>query len=573
MAAPISFDLLRRNPAGRGLVALVAVLCSVGLLRAGLFVFYAGVSVPSPWPTAHLEGASVHFASRVQQGLVLYPDDTHFPYVANLMGPCGFWIVGGLGRLCDADISALYLIGRLVSLTCAVATAVFVGGYLTRRYGIVAGIVGAVFSLGAAPLIGYAVMTRPDMLADLAGIAGFFVACRAGRLRIVAAAVLLATACLTKQTAAVYVVAACLACALRGRDGLLRNALPLAALTTAFVLVPVGILSMTSEPHIVDCLLAQGSVPWAGEQCVAMLVYLMRKSPEIVWFSLLGGVLWTTGRYRNRELLVLAVILWLSAIATCGKRGSDLNYFLSLRIIAALAAGTLCAAVISAALAAYRKVRAVQDANAASVEPADSWPRPWLLGAMVSFSVLMMLPSIVALACSTRHVMAQRQMWRSGDADALFAERDRLATLAAHGDVSFLTDDDQLAVFQGERAALLDTYLFRLRADAGAVDLAPLVQRLQAGDFQYLVLSADVAQDYPDAFFWRLPKAVAEAVRQHYRLSESSGPWWVYVPEAAADKSLPDSAEQVQNDLTTAPGDLDLRWSGQRNGVSPGAPQ
>ena len=143
-----------------------------------MFAAYASTSVPSPWPTAHLEGASVHFAWRVQHGLDLYPNDADFPFVANLMGPCGFWLVGGLGRLLAADVPTLYLIGRMVSLACGIATAVLVGGYLTRRYGLLAGIVGAVFALGAAPMIGYAVMTRPDMLADLAGAAGFFLACQ-----------------------------------------------------------------------------------------------------------------------------------------------------------------------------------------------------------------------------------------------------------------------------------------------------------------------------------------------------------------------------------------------------------
>ena len=330
---------------------------------------------------------------------------------------------------------------------------------------------------------------------------------------------------------------------LRGprRSGLLREALPLTILTAMFVLAIVGILRLTSEPHVVESLLAQGGVPWAGEQRVAMLVYLMRKSPEIGWFSLIGGLLWATGRYRNRELLILALLLWLSAVVTCGKRGSDLNYFLSLRIVEALAAGTLCAAVLRAVLSGLPTSVAGRwgvSLRLAMPQPPcprhapadDGWPRPWLLAAMLSFGVFAMLPSTLAMTCATRHALAKQRMWRDGDADVLFAERDRLATLAAKGDGAFLTDDDQLAVFQGQHAAILDTYLFRLRAESGAIDIAPLVDRLRAGALAYVVLSADVAEDYPDTFFWRLPDAVADAVRQHYQLSESSGPWWVYTP-------------------------------------------
>ena len=86
--------------------------------------------------------------------------------------------MGGLGRLLAADVPTLYLIGRMVSLACGIATAVLVGGYFDAPLWLTGRHRRCRVRAGAAPMIGYAVMTRPDMLADLAGAAGFFLACQ-----------------------------------------------------------------------------------------------------------------------------------------------------------------------------------------------------------------------------------------------------------------------------------------------------------------------------------------------------------------------------------------------------------
>ena len=45
-------------------------------------------------------------------------------------------------------------------------------------------------------------------------------------------------------------------------------------------------------------------------------------------------------------MLILTAVWLAAAVFTCAKRGSDLNYFIPLRIIEAIAAGTLCIAAL-----------------------------------------------------------------------------------------------------------------------------------------------------------------------------------------------------------------------------------
>ena len=186
----------------------VGILLAIGVTRAVLWLGIALVEIPAPDQPFGLEGVSVHFAWRAQHSLPLYPRQEGDSYTVNYMGPCYFWTVGGIGRLLNADIANLFLIGRAITFLCGLGPAIIAAIYLRRHYGGCAGLAGLVFGLGSGPMIAYGVMCRPDMMADLLGAAGFFLACRNDRRCLPAAAVLLALACLTKQTAAVWLLAA-----------------------------------------------------------------------------------------------------------------------------------------------------------------------------------------------------------------------------------------------------------------------------------------------------------------------------------------------------------------------------
>ena len=484
----------------------VGALLTIGVVRAIVYLGYAMLEVPAPDQPFHLEGASVHFAWCVEHGLPLYPEGAGPSYVVNYMGPCYFWIVGAIGRLLDADISTLHVIGRTVTFLCGLGPAIVAAVYLYRRHGRMASLVGLVFGLGSGPMIGYGLMTRPDMMADLLGVTGFFAACASDRRWLPVAAVLLALSCLTKQTAGVWLLAAVVVWLVR--EGGWRRALALGGASGAMVLTIVFLLATFGEPHILSSLLGQGAVAFDPQQQIGILLLLLKRSPEIILFALIGCGLWMSQQYRDRTLLVLTAVLVAVAAIACAKRGSDLNYFVPLRIVEALAAGTLCAAALRS----------------------ESHRFGW--AALVLAGVLASVPSTLFAIETVRAVVQRRDRLDSEAGQAERRQFERLVRLAQDSDVRLLTDSDRLAVYQGLQATLLDAYLFRLRVDSGRLDPRELIDRLRSRWFEYVVLSADASGVYHDVFFYRLPAEVASAIQANYTLQAEEAGLLVYLPRS-----------------------------------------
>jgi hypothetical protein len=489
----------------------VAALLGEGIIRATAYLAHALWEIPAPDQPHVLEGAFVHFARCVQTGMPLYPEGQGPLYTCNYMGPCYYWIVGALGRVFDADIHALYLIGRVVTFVCAFGPAAIAALYLWRRYGRRAGLAGFIFGLGSAPMIGYGAMVRPDMMADFLGAAGFLVVCACNRRWLPLAAVLLALGVLTKQTAGVWLLAAVVV--LLSRHAW-RHALSLSLAAVALVLAVVAILAETGQPHVFVSLFSQGGIPLDSRQQIGVMRLLLDQSPEMLFFALVGCGMWINRRYKDRALLILTCLWLAAAIFTCAKRGSSLNYFLPLRLTEAIAAGMLCVAALRS-----RSHRLV-----------------WAVLAMAAAAV--MAPSTVHALQAAQATAKRLARLDTESGRAKQREFDHYARLAQDPTVRMLTDCDRLAVYQGARAVLFDPYSFRLQVETGQLDPQELVDRLQSRWFQYVILSADVSGVYSEFFFHRLPTQVATAVKANYRLQSHEAGLFVYVPRESATKKV-----------------------------------
>jgi hypothetical protein len=497
----------------------VAAMLAMGIVRAGIFLAYGLLEMPAADQPYQLEGACVYFARCVEQGLPLYPEGTGPSYTVNYMGPCYFALVGLIGRLFDADIPTLYVIGRVVTFLCGIGPAVIAAVYLRRRCGRLPALVGLAFGIGSAPMIGFGVMTRPDMMADLLGAAGFFMAFRKDRLGLCAAAALLTLAFLTKQTAGAWLLAAVLAL-LADKDSR-RRAFMLGGATVAMTLTAIGLLAAIYEPAIVSNLFGQGAVAFDPRQRIGILMGLIALSPEMLFFAFVGCGLWMSRQHRDIRLLILTMV-WLAITTfTCAKRGSDLNYFIPLRMVEALAAGTLCAAVLRAGnrpAPLHRLGVGVNKMNFFKIAIAFA-------GAIAT------LPSTIFVAETTAAVVQRRAALDSEAGRADQKKFERLIELAKDPRVRLMTDSERLAVYQGSRAVFFDAFLFRLQVDAGQLHPRELIDRLNSRWYSYVVLSADVSGDYNDFFFYRLPADVATAVKANYRLQSREAGLYVYVPQ------------------------------------------
>src|SRR5262249_38061488 len=140
---------------------LLYLFLALGAVRMVVYFLYALLMLPIPLEAHNLESKMVLLAYRVEHGLSLYPAWWGATYVTNFFGPVAFLLVGGLGRLLDADIRGLFLIGRALSFAAALSTTLVAALWTGRRYGRGAGLVAAVLSLGAMPMFGFTVMVRP----------------------------------------------------------------------------------------------------------------------------------------------------------------------------------------------------------------------------------------------------------------------------------------------------------------------------------------------------------------------------------------------------------------------------
>lgn len=482
---------------------LVGTLLAVALLRAVLFGVYAVVALGSPYPVFCLEGANVHLAWRVAHQLPLYPDSSSYPFTLNYMGPAYFATVGLLGRWFAADIPGLYLMGRLVTVASGLALAVILYGYLVRRLGRIPALAGALLALGSGTMVGFGVMVRPDAVADVLGVAGFLVAVSAGNLGLGGAAVLLALACLTKQTAGIYLLAAVVSLWIVA-PGKRSRAVWLAAGTGAMVVAVPLIGYRLGEPRLWAGLVSQGQIGFDVLQFPAVLGLLCWKSPELIWFLLLGASVWLDRSTRNVPLATLAITVLLVALVTVAKKGSDLNYFLCFRAIAALGAATLCHTVL------------------------HETAHPRRAACLLFLSLAALVPSLATVSRAAAGQVQGRWLHAGRPCPpAAYAEALRLARDRRH---PVLADWDALAVHQDADTPLLDPYLFRLRVEAGQIDPRPLIDRLAQHHFSKLLLTVDPANDRSAPYFWKLPTAVAAAVQAHYRFDRQLGPWRVYVP-------------------------------------------
>ncbi len=476
-------------------VSLIALARLVG------FSVYAFFSVPCPLEVFHFEAVMVHLARRVALGQALYPDWSRPPHVPNFYGPIAFWALGLTGRWAGLGIDGLFSLGRALSLGPACLTSVLVGLFVGKRYGRFAGWLGAVVSVGAAPMYGFAVMTRPDALAETLGFAGSWLGMgRSAVQRFLGGAVLCAAA-LTKQTAGAFLIAtlAALLFAKRSRDTLLV----LVGWLLAMSLI-VSVVTFASEPNIAAALLGQVRLAPAPAALLSILKRLAITSPDLLVLPLLGITLWGLRGEREADLFAFSFVLVALGLISSIKPGSDLNYVLSLRLIAAMAVGKLWSVARGAT---------GQGSLAVSV-------------------------AIVVVACSivpgVRH--AQRQALNmKRQADILASPvgrsfvRDRLdaCRIAADPNTRLLTDSGLLALYQGERAAFNDPWMFRALVISGQLDPKAIEDEIANLRYDYLILTSPLNDAY-DNYEFGIPPALARLARERYVLLGARGQLFHY---------------------------------------------
>jgi hypothetical protein len=490
---------------GRSLGWLVLVgLLGLGFLRAGCFLVYAAIESRAPLEAYHLEAKMVHLAWRVQHGVRLYPPWRDGPYVANFFGPGYFGLVGLLGHWTDAQLDELFTLGRVVTIGSAMFTASLLGAVAWHRWGRGPGISAAVLSLGAAPMIGFGVMVRPDTLADFLGLSGFLLAISRNRLAQAGGALSLGAALLTKQTTALYLGAAALALIVTGRwrAGVLLGVAVVLSLTAL-----VGGVTWVVEPEFGPSLLAEGKTPWNWDQYVLLLNRSAILCPDLAFSVLMGLGLWTLGPRRDPPLAVLTVVLTLGSLIAAAKRGADLNYFLPLRAIEALA--------ISDLWGVLRQIRG---------------RRVWVLAGVSLLGLPGMALSGYHTYVQMIHADNQRQLVATPFSRDMSRQYKDLVRLARDPNVRLLTDRGLLDIQQEERTLYGDPWLFRMLVESGQIEPRMVRGKIEREEYDWIITTKPLDDPRYVTYDFGLPMPLVEAARRHYLPQGEASGMFVYGP-------------------------------------------
>jgi hypothetical protein len=352
-------------------------------------------------------------------------------------------------------------------------------------------------------MFGFSVMVRPDMLAEMLGVGGFFLSGHRSRRGIFAGCVLLVLAMLTKQTAAVFLLAAALALWFEGRG---RLALGVLGGCLAGLAAVVAASDVWLEPNLVRSLLGESKMPWGLDGWLRTLGRVLQWSPDLLLFPAIGLWLWSGQRPRETRLSTLAVIVLAASLGTSGKRGADLNYYLSLRIVAALAAGTLWHL---AGQAAARRSRAA-------------------LAFAIILGAAALVPS-VQFAVSQATLTARTALIMRGPAGrSVVRTYQGIIRAARDPDVRLLTDAGLFDLYQGERAAFGDPWMFRMLAQTGQVQPVKMQRWIDSEAYDLIVTTSDLFTPGYETYEFGLPMTLVERARVHYTPAGSGAGLFFY---------------------------------------------
>lgn len=482
---------------------LLAVTLLILAARAWLFGVYAWNRFPLNIEIYHLESKMVHLAWRIQHGVRLYPDWQNYPHVANFFGPLYFALVGALGAIRDSSIHELYLIGRAVTIASVVAASGLLFEALRSRYGLFAALFGTLNAIGAGPLYGFGVMTRPDVFADFLGLAGFLVlvglhprtpGARPPRSSRFLAAMLMIAAILAKQTTAAYALAAALTLALNGHP---RTATTwLAAVLGTIVAIVLGI-TLLHEPNFGPSLLAEGRTPWDLRGWTFSLWRIVTLDPEFLVLLGVGIALWATSPRAEIAPIVLTLVITGTAVVTLAKYGSDMNYFLGTRHAAAWAAAAF-------------------------------WHSAWSSTASrprIAVILAATIPIIGLLTFSITHSLVQTEIAEglnafrvSPQGQAYQAAHQRIFEAAEDPGYKLLTDSGLIDIRQGERTAFGDPWLFRMLAETGQINTDKMRQWAESESYDQIITTKALEDPEYETYDFGLPMPIVEAARRHYLL-------------------------------------------------------
>lgn len=480
---------------------LSGAIVVAAFLRAAAALLFVACNFPSRVAVYFVEPQMVHWARCAQQGESLYPDWKEFPYIADIYTPVYFWVVGIIGRAIGADLDGLMRIGRAATIFFSLLGAAAVGWFV-RSKGRLAVSAAFGFAIGSVLMMGFGGMVRPDVTADVLGFIGFLAATSSSS--VLAPSAILAAAVLCKQSAVIYLLAAAIALLWMNRA---RRAIDVFLVASFIVFAILGSIWLAGERNVFQSVLLEAGSPWRWDQWRTIAVKFLARSGDVALLCIAGAVHWGLALRRNdqemdhaKRCLSLLVVGGAFALFGIAKLGSDLNYFLPLRYLAAVALAERIARLGANSVGQWSVFGSI-----ALLFALAFWSLPWWNG----------------LRTHDAFNADRKKM-----AGIYLREIDAIDRLGKTQRVFTNCDDAALRVGN----PFLDAYAFRIMVDSGRITPTTVATKLKNREYDLVVTTGPLEDPgYRDSPF-ALPNELAEAILNRYEKS-SQGALVYYRPK------------------------------------------
>ncbi|MHC5541806.1 hypothetical protein ACYOEI_26610, partial [Singulisphaera rosea] len=261
----------------------------------------------------------------------------------------------------------------------------------------------------------------------------------------------------------------------------------------------VAAVTIVAEPNFARDLLGESKSPSDFANWVSTIERVLLFSTDLIVFPVIGLILWTSRRPRDVRSSTLAVVILAASLLGSSKRGADLNYYLSLRVVEAWAVGTLW--------------------NAASTVTTQR-------GRV--FTTLAATLGLLALPFGTLLTAQQAfASWKTSEdlrgplGHQLLRTYQQVYRMAEDPKARLLTDSGLFDLHQKERAAFGDPWLFRMLVETGRLEPTRMKRAIEAQEYDWIVTTSDLNAKEYESYGFGLPMALVEPARAHYAFVRS----------------------------------------------------
>lgn len=460
-----------------------------GIALAGVFVYQLCLVFDLNHKN-YGEGPILAFMERMQTQPLSAAWANQPPYGLSCYGPAFYWLGNAVAQFSGLQHSLIP--GRAISFISAVVAACLAGVVAARRtQSFENGMLAALLFLTSLPVMEWSPFARVDMLAILFVAAAYMTAGWGGR-RMALPAVCIVVGSLAKPTAALAAVPIFLHLLANGRY---RDASRFAAMVSLLGASAWGLVQWATNGFFLTSVLVSNRNPmilWRGYSHT----YTFISSPLAVAAGIVVAlqlIAYPQRFVRSLYSLGFVVSFAISAVISC-KQGSEINYFLEPALLASLAVAV------------------------------DGLPRLSELNARRAVLAMAFLSAVVAVP----HLRELKVRYLSPPKHpATFAAVRRILA-DEPADVELLADGRAIPMVleTGRQPWLNDPYLYTMLVDNGALDSAPLLERMKDGRIKWLIFRrpVDFHVKYPGCW----PQEVLKMIPRHYTLASKAAGLSIY---------------------------------------------